>query len=99
MFFNYFFKASWAIQLLVGMGLFTVSFLIENEVMQAFLSTSALALGLTITLEVGKAVSIVWYRYMLAVSESYSTSLRIASGLFRLGLMILSITCSLLLLP
>ncbi len=96
MFINHFFKVSWVVQLLVGTGLFTVSFLIENRVMLAFLATPMLALSLTIALEVGKAVSIVWYRYMVAVSDSYSVTVRIASWLFRIGLMVLSITCSLL---
>ena len=97
MFYRLFFQVSWVIQLLVGVGLFTVSLLIENVVMQAFLSTSLLALGLVITLETGKAVSIVWYRYMIVMTPGeYPFLLRIASWIFRAGLVLLSMVCSLL---
>ncbi len=59
--FNNFFRTSWMIQLLVGIGLFSVSFVIENQIMQAFLSAPLLALCLAITLELGKAVAIIWH--------------------------------------
>ncbi len=35
---KWFFKINWLIQLVVGIGLFTLSFLIENQVLQAFMN-------------------------------------------------------------
>ena len=59
-----FFRITWTIQLLVGIALFSVSFLIENQVLQSFFSAPAIALTLTAALEFGKAVAIVWHRYL-----------------------------------
>ena len=66
---NHFFRISWVLQLLVGIGLFTVSFIIEKQILSTFLESSILALILAIALELGKAVAIVWHRYM-----SYQTT-------------------------
>ncbi len=94
--FNHFFRASWMTQLLVGIGLFSVSVFIENQVMQGFLSAPMMALCLTMTLEIGKAVAIIWHRYMVMRPGLYPLSTRIASGVFRIGLVVLSLLCSLL---
>ncbi len=94
---NYFFKASWLIQLIVGISLFTVSFLIEKQILEAFITTSSLALLLAAALESGKAVAIIWHRYMSDQSTHlYPLSVRLASNTFRIGLLGLSMVCSLL---
>jgi hypothetical protein len=61
---NYFFRINWLMQLLVGMGLFIVSFTIQNQTIQAFLATPALAL------ETGKTFAIIWHRYMTSFSQA-----------------------------
>lgn len=94
---SYFLKASWLIQLLVGICLFSVSFLIEKRVLEAFISSPTLALWLAGSLEIGKAVAIVWHRYMSnQTATSYPGSVRLASNTFRMGLVGLSVICSLL---
>jgi hypothetical protein len=45
------------------MGLFIVSFTIQNQTIQAFLATPALAL------ETGKTFAIIWHRYMTSFSQ------------------------------
>lgn len=93
----YFFRVSWSLQLAVGVCLFTVSFLIEKQVLEAFITTPILALLLAGSLELGKAVAIVWHRYMSEKPMTrYPTSVRIASNFFRIGLVFLSMICSLL---
>lgn len=94
---QYFFKISWLIQLCVGISLFSVSFLIEKRVLEAFITTSWLALLLAISLELGKAVSIIWHRYMsFQPATGYPFSVKLSSNLFRIGLVALSMVCSLL---
>lgn len=95
---TYFFRINWLIQLLVGMGLFMVSFSIQNQMIQTFLATPVLALALTLALETGKALSIIWHRYMTihADKQVYPFITRMMSNLFRVGLVILSLLCSLL---
>lgn len=94
---NYFFKTSWLIQLIVGISLFTVSFLIEKQILEEFITTSKLALLLAAALESGKAVAIIWHRYMSDQSTHlYPFSVRLASNTFRIGLLGLSMICSLL---
>ena len=94
---THFFRISWVIQLAVGICLFTVSFLIEKQVLEAFIATPLLALLLAASLELGKAVAIVWHRFMsYQTATSYPASVRWASNTFRLGLVFLSIICSLL---
>ena len=92
-----FFSLAWLFQLLVGVTLFGVSFAIEAQILQAFLVGPALALVLALGLEVGKAVSIIWHRYLAAAgSSAYPKGTRVISGAFRAGLVILSLICSLL---
>jgi hypothetical protein len=92
-----FFKWAWLFQLLVGVGLFGVSFFIENRILQAFFAGPALALALTLALEVGKAASIVWHRYLsTSAGGGYPKDTRLVSGSFRLALVLLSLICSLL---
>ena len=94
---THFFRISWIIQLAVGICLFTVSFLIEKQVLEAFITTPLLALLLAASLELGKAVAIVWHRFMsYQTATSYPASVKWASNTFRLGLVLLSIICSLL---
>lgn len=92
---SYFFKSSWVLQLVVGIGLFLCSFYIEYRIMQAFISPQAMALFLAITLETGKVVAIVWHYYLNHLSYTpYPGSVRLTSALFRLGLVVLSLVCS-----
>lgn len=94
---TYFFRASWLVQLAVGICLFTVSFLIEKEVLEAFITAPILALLLAGSLELGKAVAIIWHRYMSTQPIThYPASVRVASTSFRFGLVLLSMLCSLL---
>jgi len=94
---HYFLTTSWSIQLIVGICLFSVSFLIEKQVLEAFITAPMLALLLAASLELGKAVSIIWHRYMSAQSAmSYPFSVRFTSNTFRIGLVGLSMVCSLL---
>jgi len=94
--FNNFFRVSLALQTLVGLGLFTVSMFMEYRVLYAFMATSLAALALTLTLESGKAVAIVWHRYLSFQPGIYPQTTRIASFAFRLGLLLLSLISSLL---
>lgn len=96
---THFFRISWIIQLLVGLGLFAVSFMIESAVLQAFIATPFLAILLAAALETGKAIAIIWHRYLglhLNDLRLYPRSARLASAVFRLGLVGLSVLCSLL---
>lgn len=93
----HFFRLSWIVQLFVGICLFTVSFLIEKQVLEAFIATPLLALLLAGSLELGKAVAIIWHRYMSEQAVTrYPASVRLTSNVFRLGLVLLSMLCSLL---
>ena len=97
MHFARFFKLAWAVQLLVGVALFGVSFYIENEILQAFFAAPVVALVLALSLETGKAASIVWHRYLAqGASEDYPPITRLVSAGFRGGLVMLSLLCSLL---
>jgi len=92
---SYFFKGSWVVQLIVGMGLFLCSFFLEYQILLSFLTPPLLALFLTITLELGKVAAIVWHYYLERLSPmEYPRAVRITSYLFRIGLMILSLLCS-----
>lgn len=52
---------------------------------------------LAVGLELGKAVAIIWNRYLALHPEgTYPLSTRLTSGLFRTGLLLLSLVCSLL---
>ncbi|PID64636.1 MAG: hypothetical protein CR963_00030 [Gammaproteobacteria bacterium] len=92
---SWFFKGSWMLQLLVGVGLFLCSFFIEYKILQVFITPAALALFLSVTLEMGKVIAIVWHYYLNHLSfSSYPGAVRLTSRLFRLGLVALSLLCS-----
>jgi len=92
-----FFRLGWIVQLLVGVALFSVSFLIENLVLKSFFAAPLIALTLAAALELGKAAAIVWHRYLsLSTGGGYPWATRIFSMLFRFGLLGLSVVCSLL---
>jgi hypothetical protein len=92
-----FFGASWVLQLLSGFGLFVVSFYLQWQVLTAFMFTPLLALGLAISLEAAKVVAIVWHRYLCSISGlEYSWASVAFSAVFRIGLLLLSLLCSLL---
>jgi hypothetical protein len=92
---RYFYYVFWIIEVLAGVGLFTISFLLQNEVLQAFMSSAMLALLLAVFLEAAKVAAIVWHRYFVSLDlASYPDSIRMTSFLFRLGLLGLSMLCS-----
>ena len=94
---NYFFRISWIIQLAVGIGLFFVSFYIETQILETFLAVPVLAVLLALALEMGKALAIIWHRYMQTQSgTAYPIFTRFISAIFRLGLVVLSLLCSVL---
>lgn len=62
--FHYFFPLAWLTQFGVGSALFILSCWIEIQVLQHFLGNDLLALVLAIALEVGKALAILWNRYL-----------------------------------
>jgi hypothetical protein len=92
-----FFRFGWTVQLLVGVALFSVSFLIENAVLQTFFTAPLIALTLAMALELGKAAAVVWHRYLTqSGGGGYPWSTRFFSSAFRIGLVGLSVVCSLL---
>ncbi len=91
-----FFRSSWLIQLLVGIGLFAVSLYMEARLLERFLPEAVVAISLAVILEVGKVMAVVWNRYMVSVASVYPLSIRGVSALFRIGLLLLSVLCSLL---
>ncbi|MFP7753712.1 hypothetical protein ACLG6S_03495 [Thermodesulfobacteriota bacterium B35] len=94
---NIFFNGSWAGQLLVGCGLFLCSLLIEYRILLTFLAPASLALLLTLTLEGGKVAAVIWHYYLGYLSaDAYPSSIRLTSLVFRSGLFILSMLCSML---
>lgn len=94
---THFFRLGWLVQLLVGLALFSVSFVIELAVLRHILSGLVMTLVLAAALELGKAAAIVWHRYLKQAPEvQYPDSTRLISGVFRGGLVVLSVLCSLL---
>ncbi len=91
-----FFRMSWLLQLVVGIALFTVSLALQGVVLFGFLAAPALAWALALSLEAGKVLSIVWHRYLSGAPQTYPPSTRWVSGAFRLGLLTLSLVCTLL---
>lgn len=88
------------LQLLVGGTLFLISFWIEVEAFSKLLSIFWAALFLALALEIGKAISIFYHRYLVISSPMlpYPTSVRIVSYGFRLGLICLSFLSTLIIL-
>ena len=94
---GYFFNGSWAGQLLIGFGLFLCSLFIEYQVLIHFISPPSLAVLLCVTLEGGKVAAVIWHYYLGCLGDgAYLLSIRIASAVFRFGLVLLSILCSML---
>ena len=91
-----FFRLSWLLQLFVGIALFTVSLLLQGQVLIGFLAVPPLAWALAFSLEAGKALAIVWHRYLRGSRHAYPISTRWVSAIFRIGLLALSLICSLL---
>jgi len=92
-----FFNSSWLGQLIVGCGLFACSFLIEYQILAHFITPPLLALALSITLEGGKVAAVIWHYYLgYLASEAYPLSVRFSSLVFRAGLFLLSLMCSML---
>ena len=94
---NFFFNSSWIGQLLVGFGLFLCSLFIEYQVLIHFVSPASLAILLCVALEGGKVAAVIWHYYLGCLGgEAYPFSIRLSSAVFRFGLIILSILCSML---
>lgn len=92
-----FFRLTWTLQLLVGVALFSVSFLIEGRILTAFFAVPLIAWTLAIALEIGKAAAIVFHRHLSqSLPDAYPVTVRLTSGVFRFGLIALSLICSLL---
>lgn len=92
-----FYRIAWTLQLLVGITLFCVSFLIEGRILAAFFTAPILAWALALALETGKAAAIIFNRHLVqSQAAHYPLSIRMASATFRFGLIGLSILCSLL---
>lgn len=90
-----FYKLSWNAQFAAGVVLFTLSYLIESYVLTQYLDDKAMALALVGALEVSKALSIVFYRYMKTQTAiGYPATVAALLLVFRLSLLALSIICS-----
>lgn len=88
-------KISWSIQLLAGILLFAISFLIEWRVLAAYLDNLYLGAALAAALELSKALTIVLYRFVIAQQQQgYPASVRVLTLIFRLSLLGLSLVCS-----
>lgn len=88
-------KLSWSIQLLAGILLFAISFLIEWQVLAAYLDNTLLGAALAGALELSKALTIVLYRFVIAQhDQAYPGSVRLLTLIFRLSLLGLSLVCS-----
>ncbi len=94
--FQHYFRFSIAAQLVVGGGLFAVSFLLQMQVLRGFIAVPLLASAVAVVLEGAKVLAVVWHRYMASSSGRYPGSTRLVSVLFRGGLLSLSLICSLL---
>lgn len=94
---NFFFNVSWVGQLVVGFGLFLCSLFIEYQVFIHFISPPSLAVLICVTLEGGKVAAVIWHYYLGCLgTDAYPFSIRISSLVFRFGLVLLSILCSML---
>jgi hypothetical protein len=92
---RYFFYISWATQLMVAVGLFSVSLLIQFSVLQLFLNATAFAFALALTMVIAKVNAIVWHRYFSnQYNNAYPKPIRWACFMFKVGLFGLSILCS-----
>jgi uncharacterized membrane protein YciS (DUF1049 family) len=62
-----------------------------------FVTPTAMALFLAVTLEGGKVTAIIWHYYLgYLAAEAYPATIQLTSLTFRLGLVILSLLCSML---
>jgi len=90
-----FFKLSWNIQLAAAITLFVISFFIEARVLEQYLNDPILAYALAGALELSKALSIVLYRFFRSGGDSpYPTGVALLTALFRVGLVLLSLTAT-----
>lgn len=85
----------WSLQLCVGCLLFIISLFFEARVLSAFFQSAWVAWVLAVALETGKALAIVWYRLTTGLNCA-SFTLKLLSACFRAGLIIFSVTCTLL---
>ena len=97
MYSSIFYKVSWTAQVAAGIVLFTLSFLIESYVLAQYLDNAALAMALAGALEISKALSVVFYRFMKTQTDvGYPAAVAIMLLVFRLTLLILSLICSIM---
>lgn len=65
-----FFHTLWVAQIAVGISLFVLSCWVEIKVLQNFMESDVIATTLAITLEVSKALAIIWNRFLKLEEES-----------------------------
>jgi len=85
----------WTLQLLTGCTLFVISLYFEARVLSAFFQHAGVAWSLAIALEMGKALAIIWYRLGTRIYPA-AFLLKLVSTCFRIGLILLSVLCTLL---
>ncbi len=92
---RHFYYACWFAQLLVGIGLIAISLIIKYSVLQPFFKTTILALMLALLLETAKVTTIIWHRYFVShLHYIYPDSIRWISLFFKVGLLVVSMFCS-----
>ncbi len=92
---RYFLYISWVAQLMVAVGLFSVSLLIQYFVLQLFLNDAVFAFALALTMVIAKVNAIIWHRYFSnQYNHAYPKSIRWACFMFKTGLFGLSVLCS-----
>lgn len=94
---RYFYYISWFTQLTLGIGLFSVSFLIQYAVLQGFLNAALSSFALAVMVATAKVTAIIWHRYFVNQHKNaYPDSIRWASLIFRTDLFGLSLFCSII---
>ncbi|WP_295888526.1 hypothetical protein [uncultured Thiohalocapsa sp.] len=88
-------KLSWSAQLLAGLTLFGVSFLLQALVLSAFFDNPLLGFALAGGLEASKVLAIVLYRILRGQTRvPYPPGVQAIAVGFRLALVVLSAACS-----
>ena len=86
---------SWGAQLMVAVGLFSVSLFIQYSVLQLCLNATVFAFALALTLVIAKVNAIIWHRFFCSqYNDAYPKLIRWACFMFKAGLFGLSLLCS-----
>ncbi len=92
------FALTWTMLIVVGCGLFLLSFVIESKVLTSLLKSSPLTgVASALLLETSKGLAVIWNRYFALHGESFHrpATATVVRG-YRLLLLLLSVICSLL---